>query len=56
MLTLSFTYCQDPTYILKNFFSRDFNLEILHINLDGCKIKDKGLKQLMGHLQGKNIR
>lgn len=46
-LRLSFTYCKDPEYILKHLFAQNLDLYRLSINLDTCKVGDKGIAHIL---------
>jgi hypothetical protein len=54
-LSLSFTYCKDPKYILSSFFGRDIKVEELYVNLDTCKVGDEGVELILARV-GREVK
>lgn len=46
-LSLSFTYCKDPEYIITKILTQPIKVEKLSVNLDTCKVGDRGVSQLL---------
>ena len=55
-MSLSFSYCKDADYILKTFFSKPIAIENLSLNLDTCKVGDKGISKILNQIDSKKIK
>ncbi len=49
-IDLSFAYCTNPQYVLDTVFQNKLKAKYISVNLDSCKIGEKGLAQVLSNI------